>query len=274
MNDMTSATMVSGGGVHTRNYGIDALRIVAMLMILVHHILMTGGVVGGTIRGTPQYYVGMFLNAMAYVGVNCYALISGYVGVKAKYKYINAIMIWLQVFFYMFLITLGFQIFCPDKISIKNWVDVFFPITTQQYWYITAYIGLFIFMPILNMALNNLSREQVRVMICLVLVIFSVLPTIFRVDSMQLDKGYSVWWLAILYMLGGYIGKYSPLRKCKTTRFLWVYLIAAIVGFGMEMTLLSLGKTKFASFLMMYTSPVYIVASVGFAIVLFKTSFW
>ena len=59
-----------------RNYGIDALRIVSMFMIVILHTLGHGGILSS---------VSIFSGK--YCAVNCYALISGYVGINSKYRY-------------------------------------------------------------------------------------------------------------------------------------------------------------------------------------------
>lgn len=71
----------------TRNYGIDALRIVSMLMVVTLHVLGHGGVL--KIAESEKYWIVWFLEISAYCAVNCYALISGYVGVYSKYKFSN-----------------------------------------------------------------------------------------------------------------------------------------------------------------------------------------
>ena len=70
-----------------RNYGIDLLRIVSMLMVVVLHVLGQGGVLKTSTPLSIGYSVAWILEIAAYCAVNCYALISGYVGVNSKFKY-------------------------------------------------------------------------------------------------------------------------------------------------------------------------------------------
>ena len=83
-----------------RNYGVDALRILAMYMIVILHVLGQGGILDAVRRGTGQYSVAWFMEIASYCAVNCYALISGYVGVKTKFRMSNILYLWLQVVFY------------------------------------------------------------------------------------------------------------------------------------------------------------------------------
>ena len=62
-----------------KNYGIDALRVIAMFMVTILHILTQGGILNASGRFTSQYEAGWLLQTMAFCAVNVYALISGYV---------------------------------------------------------------------------------------------------------------------------------------------------------------------------------------------------
>lgn len=63
-----------------RNHGIELLRIFAMLLAAVLHILKKGGVITASEGNLAAYSTVWLLEAAAYCAVNCYALISGYVG--------------------------------------------------------------------------------------------------------------------------------------------------------------------------------------------------
>ena len=108
-----------------RNHGIELLRIFAMLLAAVLHILKKGGVITASEGNLAAYSTVWLLEAAAYCAVNCYALISGYVGYSDRPKPLRlarCIELWLQVVFYSVIITTvyciaGFRIlrthFCP-----------------------------------------------------------------------------------------------------------------------------------------------------------------
>lgn len=64
-----------------KNYGIDALRMLAMFMVVILHILIQGGVLNASGRFLSQYEAGWLLESVAFCAVDVYALISGYVWV-------------------------------------------------------------------------------------------------------------------------------------------------------------------------------------------------
>lgn len=89
-----------------RNTGIDLLRVVSMAMVVALHVLGQGGILGASAERSANYNIAWFLEIAAYCAVNCYALISGYVGIRAKHKASNIIMLWLQVALYFILYQL------------------------------------------------------------------------------------------------------------------------------------------------------------------------
>ena len=100
-----------------RNYGVDALRILSMLMIAVHHITTHGGLLKSRELFSFGYDSLVFLEMTVLCAVNCYVLISGYVGVYSRHKYANLAALWLQVFLYSAGITVIFRLINPE------WVD-------------------------------------------------------------------------------------------------------------------------------------------------------
>ena len=126
-----------------KNYGINVLRMLAMFMVTVLHILNQGGVLNATGRFTSQYEAGWLLQIAAFCAVDIYALISGYVWIYAKYRYRNLVELWMQVLFYTVSITILFRGFVPSSVSALEWIEAFFSVMFNQYWYFSSYVALF-----------------------------------------------------------------------------------------------------------------------------------
>lgn len=94
--------------------------------------------------------------------------------------------------------------------TLLNWRDAFFPIVSGQYWYITAYFGLLVFMPVINNGLNALTDKQLKQLVLLMFIIFSILPAVLnnRVPEFSLSKGFEMTWLLILYIIGAYLKRH------------------------------------------------------------------
>ena len=89
-----------------RHLGIEACRILAMLMICNLHVLGMGGILEKVAIQKNFYYIfANYLEAFSYSAVNIYVLISGYVGLHSKFSYKKMFSFWLQIIFYTISIT-------------------------------------------------------------------------------------------------------------------------------------------------------------------------
>ena len=186
-----------------RNYGIDLLRIVSMMMVTLLHVFGQGGILSST-AGVNAKIV-WFFEIAAFCAANCYAVISGYVGVNSKHKYTNIIVLYLQVIFYTLLIALAYGIYKPLLLSEGVFYRALFPFIFNHYWYFTAYFCLFFFMPFINKMLLSLSKREIKTLAITILSVFTILPTIFHCDVFNLNAGYSALWIIALYVFGGCI---------------------------------------------------------------------
>ncbi|MGX7776298.1 acyltransferase [Streptococcus pluranimalium] len=210
------------------NAGIDFLRIFAMFMIVVTHVLGKGGVrdsVAGTVD--VHFLQTWIIQASVYVAVNCYALISGYVGFRSNFKYSKVVNLWLQVAFYSIGITLFFLILDKD-IGSNDWLAAFFPVITGQYWYVTAYFGLMLTMPFFNIALPRMELSDLAKMIVTGFIVFSLLPVLLdtSVSEFSLSKGFSMTWLILLYIAGAFLARIDLKKYNKPFILIGIYVLS------------------------------------------------
>mgnify|MGYP004611784031 CR=1 FL=1 len=247
-----------------RNYGIDFLRIISMIMIVSLHVLGHGGLIDGS-EIYPVYNKAIWLmEILAYCAVNIYGIISGYVGYGRKHKYSSIIYLYFQVIFYTLPIAVLYMIKSKyvDFDMIKMAIN---PIQFNVYWYFTAYFSLFFFMPFLDIVLDRFSRFEMKNLIISVLIIFSILPTIFYTDYPETKNGYSFLWLASLYLLGGYMKKYNIIFSKKTCAL--GYSICVLFTWGMKFYI-NFINNRFSVFhdlkmeFVQYTSPTIVLCAV------------
>ncbi len=254
-----------------RNYGIDLLRMVSMLMVVVLHILGQGGILNGAIGHSGNYESAWLLETAAYGAVNCYALISGYVGIRSKYRYTNIVMLWLQVVFYTVGITAVHAMIAPQEVGMESWVLSVIPVFGRSYWYFTDYFALFFFMPLLNFAVRSLSKRQLGVVLISIMGLFtatSFLPGAnFKIDPFQVASGYSLIWLAMLYLVGAYVREYGLWQKLCRPALAAIWLggsaLAWAIKMAMEYAPTSV-QENFPSYLFVrYNSPLIFLASLA-----------
>lgn len=250
-----------------RNYGIDALRILSMFMVVVLHIFNMGGVLDTSGRFTAQYEVGWLIQNAAFCAVDVYALISGYVWVNAKYRYRNIIELWLQVLFYTVSITALFSIFAPSSVSLMIWIKALFPIMFNQYWYFSSYFALFLFIPLLNIILEKAEKKHLLIYIGIIMFFFGGVQTLFFSDAFGTNDGCSTIWLMIMYLVGGYLGKYGICKNTKPAKFIIGYLITVFLTWLSKLciellTLRVLGEVRAGNYFISYRSPFIFLAAV------------
>lgn len=211
-----------------RNTGIDLLRLLAMLMVVILHVLGFGGILNNSKFLSINYEIGWLLEIISYCAVNCYALISGYVGINYNFKYSRIIELWLRVIFYNLVITGIFFIIDPSLISKVDIFKIFFPVLTNEYWYFTTYFCMFFFIPFLNFLINKLNKKMSTKLIITIILLFSITTMISDKDIFGISYGYSVIWLTLLYLIGAYIKKYDILKKWSKLKLLLGFSFCAI----------------------------------------------
>ncbi len=182
-----------------------------MYMVCMLHTLGHGGILAGTAADPVKHSIVWFFEIAAFCAVNCFALISGYVGIKAKFKYRNLFRLWLQAIFYTVGISLIFYFAKPGSVGIKELIKACFPICTGAYWYLTAYALMFFTIPQLNFILEKQKKEAVRILLWTFFILFCLcsLPPIIRGITRSVNWGYSAAWLVYLYVIGGFIRLYG-----------------------------------------------------------------
>ena len=250
-----------------RHYGIDALRIVSMFMIVLMHLLMNGGVIDENPRLDLNYYAASLLEAIAFPACNCFALISGYMGAQSKPRYSRLALLWICVVLYSFGISaISFVIF-PGVVSIKQLLYSLLPAVTEQYWYFSAYFALFLFMPLLNAGIQRLSCRQLEGTLGMGFLAFCCLSVALRLDGFHLRRGYSALWLIYLHVLGGYLRRYDVLRRVRTAVLALIWTGATLASWLSVpiihvVTLRFSGVAHDVALLFKYTSPPMVVAAV------------
>lgn len=253
------------GATRERNWGIDLLRIVSMLMVVVLHVLGQGGVLKSSEPLSTSWSIAWLLEIMAYCAVNCYALISGYVGVNSKMKYSNIAYMWLQVAFYTVLISAVFAYLTPE-VTKMDVLKAFFPVSKSYYWYFTAYFAIFFLTPVFNKALNALTTKQMYALGIAIIILFSLIPSHKKTDPFYENNGYSALWLMMLYILGGIINKCEIIKKVRG--YVAVIGYFAVIGitwaqkYFIERHNMIVPDDKMKVTLVSYVSPTILLAGV------------
>ncbi len=188
-----------------------------MLMIVNLHFLGKGGVLGAVVPSSPGYYIVWLFEGLSIVAVNCYVLISGYFQVKSTFKMKNLLSLVTQVTFYTVFIYAIMLATGRVEFNLPSLVGALLPVFANDYWFITAYVGMYILSPFMNQFIAILNREQHKKIIFVLAALFSVWPSLFMQywqtnaigdAGYGMASGYSVMWFLVLYISAAYVRLY------------------------------------------------------------------
>ena len=228
-----------------RNSNIELLRIVSMLMVVVLHFNNNGantGIVNMPEVLTERLSWGFLVESLCLVAVNCFVLISGYFSIKLKVR--SLLKFYLQCFIiglfsYLFYIGLsgGFYTWqsAEGLFTMKILIERLLAFTHNGWWFVVSYVGLMLLSPLLNSAVDNMTRKRFLHSLILFSIVILYLGWYQKVEVT--NYGNSLISFIWIYLLGRYIGKHVQIESIRKYRWLWLagYLISALALFGMIM---------------------------------------
>ena len=204
--------MTSANTLTTRNLSLDILKILSMVMVIVLHT-KTYGLSGITFELNDKFYwITTALHMFSLVAVNCFVLISGYFTSTSKIKPSKLIMLWTLVTTF----SLGvYLLLCaiPStgfELSFGEILVSIFPVMAKRYWFFTCYIVMMVLSPFVNKFIDSLDKATYKKLLAVLLVLFVGINSInIWGDPLGTDKGYSVLWFIVLYLVAAYIRRYG-----------------------------------------------------------------
>lgn len=192
-----------------RQSNIELLRILAMFLVLVIHAIMNcGGITADNFGSNPANAITRtVIHALSAVCVNVFILISGWFGIKSSLKgFLKFAFQCLYFSFgiYLFMIATGNAHLSVDGIRTCLFLK------PPHYWFIPAYVALYILSPILNSFIDKASKTTLRN----TLVAFFVFQTIWGWTGAAkfIEFGYSSFSFIGLYLLARYLRLYPCKR--------------------------------------------------------------
>lgn len=212
-----------------RQTGIELLRIIAMLFVLILHAdyLALGYPKQSIIKADPLSAIpSVLLENLAVVSVNVFVMISGWFGLRPSWK--GAFKLLYQCFFLSLFVLFGAFVyiqFTGEKIlTANNAID-----SLKDFWFLWTYLILYAVSPLLNSFVEHSGKKKLLHF----LIIFYALQFIceFFVDSRYYNNGYSVLSFMGLYLLARYLKLYAlkSIEKANKNLFLLIYLFYALI---------------------------------------------
>lgn len=183
-----------------RTSNIELLRIIAMILIIMHHYAVHGGWNLSTEMTANNVFI-QILSVGGKVGVDIFVLITGFFMITANFKLNKLAKLLGQIWFYSLAILLFAFFMGIDTLTTKNIINSVLPLGKTN-WFAHTYLLLYLFIPILNPFLRSLSEAKYQKILFIITVIWYVVPTFLP----WLDlRPYSLLLFFYLYALGAYI---------------------------------------------------------------------
>lgn len=209
-----------------RYLGLDILKVISTLLIIVHHLSLHGGFFN------PSYGITRFVliiaNALFLPSVNIFVFVSSYLIIKkGKATIKNLLKIYFEVVFYSILTYFIYCLLNNEVVSLYTIYLCFKPISSPIFWFTQAYIIMYILSPLLLKIVNGLSKKEYKITLIVIAAILILPKLIHGFEFLPLSNGFNAIWFSILFLIAGYQVKFG--FNFKKVYFLIVYMITTII---------------------------------------------
>ena len=211
-----------------RNSNLELYRIIVMLLIIAHHYVVNSGLFQVLQEEPLNFSSTMMLlfGAWGKTGINCFVLITGYFMCKSQFTWQKLLKLYLQIVFYTIIIYGVFCITGHERLTAYNIIWKLWPAKSIASDFTSCFILFYLFIPFLNIFVLSLSRKSHLMLVTLMLLVFSILPT---VPLISVSFNY-VTWFAVLYFVGSYIRLYGFGKSIKHSTWGWISLLLILIA--------------------------------------------
>lgn len=171
---------------------------------------------------TSNYIALQFLHTIVAISNSLFIIISGYYAINTKFNIKKVLNLWGKTLFY----TLSFLIIYAIIGKPNHIYENLFPVISGQYWFITAYIALYLISPIISIVINKLSKNQFKYLLIILIVLYGIINIVFNPNNLFNDNFGPV---ILIYLIGAYIRLHVNIKKEKQYYFLKYIIINIIV---------------------------------------------
>ena len=215
-----------------RKSGFELLRIIAMIMIIAHHIAFFTDYKDNNL--IPYRIWLRFILMGGKIAVNLFVLITGYHSIqKQSINTVKIVRLWLQVFSYSIIIYLIAAITGLTQFSPKNILYAFLPTINSKWSFFTTYLLLVILSPYINRMISSLGKRKIFGLLFLLGFIWSAITTATGSAVGSND----LLWFIFLYSCGGYIRLYGVGLNWSAKKYLLTAVSVIMVTFALTLAM-------------------------------------
>lgn len=225
-----------------RMANLELLRCAAMMMVVVLHYLGKGNLLGGLSEGTLSGagLAAWILEVFCIVAVNVYMLISGYFLCCSSFKLSRLVSLYLQLWVYSVgigLLAAAAGVYPAEEFSVHYLIMLAFPVTMGHYWFMSAYVFLYLLLPLFGMAVRSFSRRQLQVVTGMLLFVFCLLKSVIPARLEMDGQGYDCLWYLCVFLSAAYIRRFGVPFLQSRVRAAGLYAAGCLAVFAELMAL-------------------------------------
>lgn len=212
-----------------RDCRFEIVRLLAILLITLHHLLLFGADVCGYLTPyTPatKGYAGVFLNSFAVTGVSLFILITGWFGVRKTWRPFFRLVIVCAAFGFIAFLLAKSQTMLPSPAWGNWWQSLKF----TNWWFMVHYLMLLLVAPLLERAMEVIDRRTMEQLILSLLVFNFVFGYMWGYVN---ASGYNVVHFILLYVLARYMRSFPDAPVIGfIRRFAPVIIVVCVAAMG------------------------------------------
>ncbi len=210
----------------------------------------------------------MIINSFTVIGVNLFALITGYFSVHLKWKTLTNL--YLLCLFYVSLSLLACSI-AGIEYKLFYWYKPFLLFHRATYWFMSAYLILVLASPMINRFLSSVNNTQLTHSVILLLIINCGFCWLLRNNANP--NGYNIIQLIFMYITGAWLNRCNISSKISARRLITIYLLSTIALYVISLVFYSLGYQELCWTQFNYTSPLVVTSAVTLFLLFAKLNF-
>jgi len=225
-----------------RMANLELLRCLAMMMVIVLHYLGKGGLLAdlSAERLGSTGVVTWLLEAFCIVAVNVYMFISGYFLCTSSFKLSRLLQLWLQIWLYSAafgILGAAAGIVAETPVDTHYFLTLIFPISMGHYWFMTAYVFLYLLLPFVSAGIKHMTKRQMQLAIALLLAVFCIFKSILPLRLEMDEKGYNCLWYLCVFVTAAYVRRFGISFVEKKSRAVGLYVVCCLMAFAGTMGL-------------------------------------
>lgn len=246
-----------------RNSSVEIFRILSIFLVLIVHF-------NGWFLTLPETSTALtvssitqtFITSLSCVCVNCFLIISGFYGIKLKFKsiwdiWITLVFIYVPFYIIECILTKSFNL-----TSLLNSIIAF----NKESYFIQCYLMLMFLSPILNAYIKRYDKNVLPHSIVFVAIAF-IFDCLLNNKCLAFGQGYQLTHFVLIYILARTVYLYKDYLLTVKTRYY-------VIGYFVCTSIIALLHTVGITWAYNYTNPLNITASFCLFIPFLKREFY